>query len=60
MQFQDLRPSATFFAMWHTRHVNLLKTKTGNTALTEQDRRSIQQDLYKLSDWSEKWEMPST
>ncbi len=33
-------------------------TKTGNTAITEQDRRSLQEDLRKVSDWSEKWEMP--
>ncbi len=33
-------------------------TRIGNTALTEQDRRSLQGDLCKLSDWSEEWEMP--
>ncbi len=30
-------------------------TKIGNTALTEQDRRSLQEDFRKLSVWSEKW-----
>ncbi len=33
-------------------------TKIGNITLLEQDRRSIQEDLLKLPDWSEKWEMP--
>ncbi len=33
-------------------------TKTGNAALSEQDMQSLQKDLRKLSDWSEKWEMP--
>ncbi len=32
-------------------------TKIGNAALMEQDRRSRQEDLHKLSDWCEKWEM---
>ncbi len=32
-------------------------TKIGNTALTKQDRWSLQ-DLRKLSDWSEKREIP--
>ncbi len=33
-------------------------TKMGNVVLTECDRRSLQDDLRKISDWSVKWEMP--
>ncbi len=33
-------------------------TKIGNAALSEKDRRSLQENLRMLSDWSEKWEMP--
>ncbi len=33
-------------------------TKIGNVVLTECDRRSLQEDLRKISDWSAKWEMP--
>ncbi len=32
--------------------------KIGNTALTELERLSLQEDLHKPSDWSKKWEMP--
>ncbi len=32
--------------------------KIGNAVLTECDRRSIQEDLHEISDWSVKWEMP--
>ncbi len=35
-------------------------TKLGKTALKQQDRRKIQENLRKLSDWSEKWECPLT
>ncbi len=33
-------------------------TKIGDAVLTECDRRSLQEDLRKISDWSVKWEMP--
>ncbi len=33
-------------------------TKIGNAVLSEGDRRSLQEDLRKISDWSVKWEMP--
>ncbi len=32
--------------------------KIGNAVLSEGDRRSLQEDLRKISDWSAKWEMP--
>ncbi len=35
-------------------------TKIGIAVLTECDRRSLQEDLRKISDWSVKWEMPFT
>ncbi len=33
-------------------------TKIGNAILSEGDRRSLQEDLSKISFWSAKWEMP--
>ncbi len=33
-------------------------TKIGNAVLSQRDRRSLQEDLRKISDWSVKWEMP--
>ncbi len=30
----------------------------GNSVLSDQDRQSVQDDLYKISAWSDKWEMP--
>ncbi len=33
-------------------------TKIGNAALSEQDRWSLQDDMHKISVWSEKWEIP--
>ncbi len=33
-------------------------TNIRNTALTDQDRRSLLEDLLKLSDWSKRKEMP--
>ncbi len=33
-------------------------TKSGNAVFSEDDRRSLQEDLSKISDWSVKWEMP--
>ncbi len=33
-------------------------TKIGNAVLTECDRRSLLEDLRKISDWSVKWDMP--
>ncbi len=33
-------------------------TKIGNTILSESIRRSLQEELRKISDWSVKWEMP--
>ncbi len=32
--------------------------KIDNAVLTEGDRRSLQEDLRKISDWSVKWKMP--
>ncbi len=32
--------------------------KIGNVILSEGDKRSLQEDLRKISDWSVKWEMP--
>ncbi len=33
-------------------------TKIGNAVLSEGDRRSLQEDIRKISDWSVKWKMP--
>ncbi len=33
-------------------------TKIGNSIITGHDRISLQEDLRKISDWSQKWEMP--
>ena len=33
-------------------------TKIGNAIITEHDRMSLQDDLRKISEWSERWEMP--
>ncbi len=33
-------------------------TKTVNSVLTDKDRQSLQEDLHKISAWSDKWEMP--
>ncbi len=33
-------------------------SKTVNAVLSESDRRSLQEDLHKISDYSVKWEMP--
>ncbi len=33
-------------------------TKIGNSIITDHDRMSLQEDLRKTSDWSQRWEMP--
>ncbi len=33
-------------------------TKIRNAALSEQDKRNLEEDFCKLYDWSEKWKMP--
>ncbi len=33
-------------------------TKIGNSIITDHDRMSLQEDLRKISDWSQRWEMP--
>ncbi len=33
-------------------------TKIGNSVLTVEDRQSLQEDLHKISAWSDGWEMP--
>ena len=33
-------------------------TKIGNSVLTDEDRQSLQEDLHKISVWSDRWEMP--
>ena len=33
-------------------------TKIGNSIITDRDRMSLQDDLRKISEWSERWEMP--
>ncbi len=33
-------------------------TKIGNSVLTDDDRQSLQEDLHKISAWSDRWEMP--
>ncbi len=33
-------------------------TKSGNSVLTDEDRQSFQEDLHKISVWSDRWEMP--
>ncbi len=33
-------------------------TKIGNSIITNQDRMTRQEDLRKISEWSQKWEMP--
>ncbi len=33
-------------------------TKMGNLVLTDEDGQSLQEDLHKISAWSDRWEMP--
>ncbi len=33
-------------------------TKIGNSIITDHDRMTLQEDLRKISDWSQRWEMP--
>ncbi len=33
-------------------------TKLGNSVITDRDRMSLQEDLRKFSEWSQRWEMP--
>ncbi len=33
-------------------------TKIGNSIITDHDRISLQENLRKISDWSQRWEMP--
>ena len=33
-------------------------TKIGNSIITDQDRMSLQEDLRKISEWSQRWDMP--
>ncbi len=33
-------------------------TKIGNSIITDHDRMSLQDDLRKISEWSQRWEMP--
>ncbi len=33
-------------------------TKIGNSIITDHDMMSLQEDLRKISEWSQKWEMP--
>ncbi len=33
-------------------------TKIGNSVLTDEDWQSLQEDLHKISVWSDRWEMP--
>ncbi len=33
-------------------------TKIGNSVLTDKDSQSLQEDLHKISAWSDRWEMP--
>ncbi len=33
-------------------------TKIGNSVISDSDRRSLQEDLRKISAWSDRWEMP--
>ncbi len=33
-------------------------TKIGNSAISDCDRQSLQEDLHKISAWSDRWEMP--
>ncbi len=33
-------------------------TKIGNSIITDHDTMSLQEDLIKISDWSQRWEMP--
>ncbi len=33
-------------------------TKIGNSIITDHDRMSIQEDLRKISEWSQRWERP--
>ncbi len=32
--------------------------KIGNSIITDHDRTSLQEDLRKISEWSQRWEMP--
>ncbi len=33
-------------------------TQIGNSIITDHDRMGLQDDLRKISDWSQRWEMP--
>ncbi len=33
-------------------------TKIGKSVLTDEDRQSLQEDLHKISAWSDRWKMP--
>ncbi len=33
-------------------------TKLGNSVITDRDRMSLQEDLRRISEWSQRWEMP--
>ncbi len=33
-------------------------TKIGNSIITDHDRMSLQEDLRKISEWFQRWEMP--
>ncbi len=33
-------------------------TKLGNSVITDRDRMNLQEDLRKISEWSQRWEMP--
>ncbi len=33
-------------------------TKNGNSIITDHDRISLYEDLRKISDWSQRWEIP--
>ncbi len=44
-------------------HTNLIAkiandTKIGNSVISNRDRQSLQDDLLKISAWSDRWEMP--
>ncbi len=32
--------------------------KIGNSIITDRDRMSLQEDLIKISEWSQRWDMP--
>ncbi len=34
-------------------------TKIGNSIITDHDRMSFQEDLRNISEWTQRWEMPS-